>query len=150
MSSEVGALVDKMIADAENKIRTDLNNISAKVKRDFVEKAKEAVSSYYANYSPKIYQRTNNLRNNVIDDDLTFSILNGNGYGAAVQFNSNNMSDYNMGNKDVVVSNFMYGIHGRRNIAVDGNPAIDLMKQFQDGYKATLDGYFIGLGYTVR
>lgn len=149
MSADVNAFVDKIIADAENKIRTDLSNISSKAKRDFVERAKEAVSLYYANYYPKIYQRTDNLRNNVIDDDISFSVLNGGEYGAWIQFNSNGMASYTMGSKDVVVSNFMQGIHGRRSVAVDPNPAMDLMDDFQNSYKKTLDGYFIALGYTI-
>ena len=150
MSTDVNAFVDKIIADAEKKIRTDLKDISSKAKRDFVEKAKEAVTSYYANYFPRIYQRTNNLRDNVIDDDVSFAVLNGNGYGAWIQFNSGGMSDYAMGSKDIVVSNFLYGIHGRRSIAVDSNPAADLMDDFQKNYKKILDGYFINLGYTVK
>lgn len=150
MSADVNTLVDKIIADAEKKIRTDLKNISSMAKKDFVGKAKEAVLLYYTNYTPRIYERTNNLRDNVVDDDLSFSTLNGNGDGAWVQFNSNNMSDYNVGNKNAVVSNFMYGIHGKSSIFVEDNPAMDLMKDFQNNYKKTLDNYFINLGYTVK
>lgn len=149
MSADVNAIVDKIIADAEKKIRTDLSNISSKAKRDFVEKAKETVLLYYANYTPRIYQRTYNLSNNVIDDDISFSVLNGGEYGAFIQFNSQGMSDYGMGSKDIVVSNFMQGIHGRKSVFVDGNPAIDLMDKFQEDYKEILDGYFIDLGYRV-
>jgi hypothetical protein len=152
MSADVNAIVDKIIADAEKKVRTDLKNISSKVKKDFVYKAKEAVSAYYANYSPKIYIRTNNLRNGVIDEDISFEALNGNGYGAWIQFNSNGMSDYEDGtySADIVVSNFMSGIHGRSSVAVEDNPARDLMNDFQNNYKKTLDSYFIDLGYTVN
>ena len=150
MSSNVNAFIDKMIADAEQKIRTDLKDISSKAKRDFVEKAKETVALYYAHYSPKIYERTNNLKDNVVDDYLSFVVLNGHGYGAWVQFNSSNMSDYNIGNKDAVVSNFMYGIHGRPNVFMESIPAIELMEDFQLNYKKILDGYFINLGYTVK
>ena len=41
MGTGVNAFIDKIVADAEKKIRTDLSNISSKAKRDFVEKAKE-------------------------------------------------------------------------------------------------------------
>lgn len=149
MSASVNALVDKIIADAEAKVRTDLKDISSKVKTDFVTKAKETVFSYYV-WKPRTYQRTYNLQNNVVDDDLTFATLNGNGYGAWIQFNSSGMSDYSMGNKDVVVSNFMYGIHGRRSVFVESNPAMDLMDDFQQNYKKNLDSYFVNLGYTVQ
>ena len=147
MGADVNSFVDKIISDAEKRVRTDLKNVSSKIKQDFTDKAKEAVLMYYTNYSPRTYNRTYNLKENVIDDDLSFTILNGD--GAWVQFNSSNMSDYNIGDKDVVVSNFMYGIHGKRNIFVEGNPAINLMETFQENYKSILDGYFISLGYKV-
>jgi hypothetical protein len=152
MNANIDAFVDKIIADAEKKIRTDLRDISSKTKRDFVEKAKEVVMLYYSHYPkpPRIYERTNNLRDNVVDDNLSFITLNGNGYDAWVQFNSDSMSDYVMGNKDVVVSNFMHGIHGRKSIFVEDDPAMDLMNDFQNNYKKILDGYFINLGYTVK
>lgn len=150
MSTDVNSFIDKIVADAEKKIRTDLKNVSTKVKKDFVNKAQETVSLYYANYSPKVYQRTNNLRDHVIDDDLSFAILNASGYGGWVQFNSAQMSDYPRGSKEAVVSNFMYGIHGKKTIAVEDEPAINLMNDFQNNYKQILDGYFMNLGYTVK
>ena len=152
MGADVNAIVDKIIADAEKKIRTDLKNISSKAKKDFVDKAKEVVLLYYANYSPKLYIRTDNLKNGVIDEDISFSALNGNGYGAWIQFNSNGMSDYEDGtfSADTVVSNFMYGIHGRPRVKIDEAPAITLMNNFQNNYKKTLDGYFLSLGYRVH
>ena len=150
MSTDVNTLVDKIVADAEKKVRTDLKKISSMAKIDFLGKAKEAVLLYYSHYHPMVYVRTGNLKDNVIDDDFSFSTLNGNGYGAWIQFNSNGMSDYSIGSKDAVVSNFMYGIHGKKSIAVEGNPAIDLMDAFQENYKTILDGYFVNLGYTVK
>lgn len=150
MSADVNSLVDKIIADAEKKVRTDLKNISSIAKRDFIAKAKEAVLLYYTNYTPKIYERTNNLRDNVIDDSLSFVALNGKGYDAWVQFNADGMSDYDIGSKEAVVSNFMYGVHGKRSIFMEPNPAIDLMDDFQNSYKSILDGYFVNLGYTVE
>lgn len=151
MSTDVNAFVDKIIADAEKKVRTDLKDISSKVKNDFTNKAKEVVILYYTNYKPIKYVRTNNLRDNVVyDDNLSFIALNGNGYDAWVQFNSDNMSDYDTGNKDAVVSNFMYGIHGRPSISVEKESAMSLMDDFQQNYKNILDGYFINLGYIVK
>ena len=152
MSADINAIVDKIIADAEKKVRTDLEYISSKAKNDFITKAKEVVMLYYSHYPkpPRIYERTNNLRDNVVDSDLSFVALNGNGYGAWVQFNSDSMSDYPMGNKDIVVANFMHGVHGRPSIFVEEEPAITLMDDFQNNYKKTLDGYFSSLGYTVK
>lgn len=150
MSADINTLVDKIIADAEKKVRTDLKHISSMVKKDFINKAKEVVLLYYSHYSPRVYNRTMNLKENVINDDLSFSTLNGNGYGAWIQFNSDNMSEYNVGSKEAVVSNFMSGIHGKRSIFVEENSAIDLMDDFQNNYKKVLDGYFMNLGYTVK
>lgn len=150
MDTDINAVVNRIIADAEKKIRTDLKDISSKAKQDFIQKAKEVVLLYYSHYQPKVYQRTNNLRDNVIDDELSFTALNGNGYGAWVQFNSSGMADYKTGSKDAVVSNFMSGIHGKPSIFVEESSAIDLMDDFQLSYKETLDRYFINLGYTVK
>ena len=150
MSAGVNAIVDKIIADAEKKVRTDLKAISSKAKQDFVDKAREAVCTYYANYDPKLYIRTDNLRYGVIDENPSFTVLNGNGYNAWIQFNSGKMRDYTMGSKDVVVFNFMEGIHGRESVFVDSNPAVDFMNDFQNNYKKTLDSYFIDLGYKVK
>ena len=149
MNADINALVDKLVADAEKKIRTDLVDISSRVKKDFVEKASEVVMMYYSNYQPKIYQRTYNLKENVINEEVSFSVLNGGSYGAWIRFDSDSMEEYEIGNKDAVVSNFMYGIHGRRNIFVEKNSAKSLMDDFQMNYKKILDGYFIGLGYSV-
>lgn len=152
MSTDINGLVDKIIADAEKKVRTDLSVISLKAKNDFVAKAKEVVMLYYAHYTkpPRVYERTNNLRDNVVDTDLAFTALNGKGYEAWIQFNSDNMSDYIMGSKDVVVTNFMHGVHGRPSVFVEAEPAIELMDNFQINYKKTLDNYFLNLGYTVK
>ena len=152
MSTDINAFVDKIIADAEQKVRTDLTAISLKAKNDFIAKAKEVVMLYYSHYPkpPRIYERTNNLRDNVIDTDLSFIALNGSGYDAWIQFNSDNMFDYDIGNKDVVVANFMHGIHGRPSIFVETEPAMKLMDAFQNNYKKTLDNYFLDLGYTVK
>ena len=154
MGADVNSLIDKIIADAKQKVRTDLASISSKAKKDFADKAKEVVLLYYAHYTkpPRVYERTNNLRDGVIDDgeDLSFSTLNGDGYGAWIQFNSDGMAEYDIGNKDIVVSHFMEGIHGRPSVFVEKNPAIDLMDEFQNNYKQTLDTYFINLGYTVK
>lgn len=150
MSADVNTLVDKIIADAEEKVRTDLKNISSMVKKDFTDMAKEVVMLYYSHYSPRTYTRTGNLKNNVVDDYLSYVVLNGHGYGAWIQFNSANMSDYDIGNKDAVVSNFMYGVHGKPYIFMESLPAIDLMDDFQVNYKKTLNGYFSNLGYTIN
>lgn len=152
MSNNVNALIDKIINDAEKKVRTDLKVISSKAKQDFTEKAKEVVLLYYANYEPKLYTRTYNLQEGVINDSVSFNSLNGNGYGAWIQFSTNGMKDYiDGGDKFMVVESFMEGIHGRPSIQVDSPSPTDLMNDFQYRYKrSTLNGYFRSLGYRVN
>ena len=153
MASNVDALIDKILDKAEAKVKASLVSISSKITADFRAEAKNAIQSYYANYTPVLYERTGNLRKNVIGDDLSFNVLNGNTYGGGVQFNSGNMPDYtNGGDKDIVVQNFMAGIHpGRRGpVHVEYTPAHQIMEDFQKGYKKTLDGYFISHGFTVH
>ena len=156
MNAGIDAFVEKIIADAETKIKTDLEVVSQKIRKDFTDKAKEAVLQYYANYTPEIYVRTNNLRDNVVRD-ISFSVLNSGQYGAFIQFNSSKMSEYpsygradGVSVKDIVVANFMAGIHGREEIQKDDNPAQQIMDGFQINYKKTLDRYFVNLGYKVR
>jgi hypothetical protein len=44
----------------------------------------------------------------------------------------------------------MAGIHGRPSIFVEADPANSIMEKFQNGYKKTLDTYFISRGYSVK
>jgi hypothetical protein len=60
------------------------------------------------------------------------------------------MRDYDIGNKEIVVANFMHGIHGRPSIFVENESAMKLMDTFQNNYKTTLDNYFLDLGYIVK
>ena len=154
MANNINALIDKIVDDAEAKVRADLKVISSKAKNDFIEKAKEVVLLYYANYPkpPRFYERTYNLRDNVIDEDVPFGALNGNGYGAWIEFSADNMKDYtDGGDKFMIVESFMEGIHGRPSIQVDSPSPTKLMDDFQDNYKKrTLDGYFRSLGYRVN
>lgn len=154
MSDNIDALINQIINDAEKKIRTDLKVISSKVQNDFAEKAKEVVLLYYTNYPkpPRIYERTYNLHDNVIDYNVSFDFLKKNMYGSWLQFNSNNMKDYtDGGDKDKVVKNFMFGIHGDEDVFVEEMPGKYIMDEFQHGYKKRkLDGYFRQLGYSVK
>lgn len=153
MASNVDTLIDKILDKAEAKVKASLVSISSKITNDFRRKATYAIQEYYSNYTPYIYDRTGNLRDNVIGDELSFSILNGNIYGGGVQFNSGNMSNYmDGGDKEIVVKNFMEGIHPapRSPAYVEENSACQIMKEFQNGYKKTLDKYFISHGFEVH
>lgn len=154
MAAKTNVSIDKMLAEAEAKVKASLTEISTLIKRDFKEQAHSTLALYYAHYKPRAYERTYNLMNNAIDDDISFDdfdISDTNMYGGFVHFTSNEMNDYSRGDKDIVVSNFMEGIHGRPSIYVEREPAMLLMDKFQENYKSkTLDKYFIDRGFTVN
>ena len=151
MDINVDDFVEKIFKDAKKKVETDLAFISAQAKQDFETEARRTVMEYYAHYTPRVYDRTGNLKKNVIDNEPSFSVLNGKSkYEAWISFSSENMSNYSRGSKDAVVSNFMAGIHGRPSIAVEDDPAKSIMEKFQNGYKQKLDTYFISRGYSVK
>ncbi len=151
MDIDVNAFVDKIFEDAKKKVETDLAFISSQAKKDFETEARRTVMAYYAHYKPKVYDRTDNLKKYVVDNELSFSVLNGKTkYEAWIGFNSDHMADYSSGSKDAVVSNFMAGIHGRPSIFVEAYPAKNIMDKFQNDYKKKLDIYFISRGYSVK
>ena len=153
MATKTNVSIDKMLAEAEAKVKTSLTEISTLIKHDFEEQAKNALALYYAHYTPDIYERTENLLRGAINDDIEFDdfdLNNKNLYGGWVHFNSDEMNEYQQGNKEIVLSNFMFGIHGRPSVYVEPEPAIVLMEKFQKNYKKTLDKYFIQRGFTVN
>ena len=155
MATKKTKSIDTMLAEADAKIRSDLTEISRLARRDFRNKAQDALVTYYANYPkpPRIYERTENLLKNAINDDMSFDdfmITDKDSYGVWVHFNADNMDDYDTGDRYAVLDNFMYGIHGRPSIKVDSNPAITVMNNYQRGYKNILDGYFSSRGFIVN
>ena len=143
IDASIAAFAKKIVDDAEKKVRADVKTINAKAKDDFVNKATEVILLYYSNYyPPKVYDRTYNLRDNVLNKSEN----------AWIQFNSRYMDDYiDGGNKDVVVHNFMQGVHGKPSIQVDSPTPAELMNDFQNNYKKRiLDNYFRDLGYKVN
>ena len=155
MATTKNKSIDKMLAEADAKIRSDLTEISRLARTDFRNKAHDVLVTYYKNYfkSLRIYERTENLLNNAINDDMSFDdfiISDKDSYGAWVHFNADNMNDYDTGDKYAVLSNFMYGIHGKPEIKIDTNPAISSMNAFQLNYKKTLDKYFKERGFTIN
>ena len=155
MATKPRKSIEQMLAEADAKIRSDLTEISNLARKDFRNKAQDALVTYYANYPkpPRIYERTENLLQNAINDDMSFDdfvISDADSYGAWVHLNADNMEDYETGDKYAVLSNFMYGIHGKPSIKVDINPAIVLMDSFQTNYKKTLDKYFTERGFIVN
>ncbi len=153
MATKKSKSLEKMLAEADAKIRADLKEISRLVRKDFRNQAENALSAYYANYTPKVYNRTGNLMDNAINDDISFDdfiITNKDSYGGWVHFNSYDMDDYDTSDKNAVLSNFMYGIHGKPEIKIESNPALRLMESYQSNYKTILDGYFSSRGFTIN
>lgn len=153
MATKKPKSIEKMLAEADAKIRADLKEISGLVRKDFRSQAENALSAYYANYTPKVYNRTGNLMDNAINDDMSFDdfiITNRDSYGGWVHFNADNMDDYETSDKNGVLSNFMYGVHGRPEIKIEDTPAIRLMENYQNNYKKILDGYFSSRGFTIN
>lgn len=151
MSSKTNIMIDTMLAEIETKVKADLVDISKQITQDFKAQARNVVTAYYLNYNPLMYERTYNLSSGVINDDISFSVLNGSGYGGGVQFSPMKMNDYvSGGNKNAVVNNFMLGIHGSEKVQVDDISPMNAMEEFQNNYKEILDRYFIGRGYKVN
>lgn len=151
MSSKTNIMIDTMLAEIETKVKADLVDISKQITQDFKAQARNVVTAYYLNYNPLMYERTYNLSSGVINDDISFSVLNGNGYGGGVQFSPMKMNDYvSGGNKNAVVNNFMLGIHGSEKVQVDDISPMNAMEEFQNNYKEILNGYFISRGYKVN
>lgn len=153
MATKINVSIDQMLAEAEAKVKTSLTEISTLIKHDFRQQAETALALYYAHYKPEVYERTENLLHGAINDDIAFDDFNlsdKNLYGGWVHFNSDEMNEYKQGDKEAVLSNFMFGIHGKPSIYVEPEPAIVLMGNFQKNYKKTLDKYFIQRGFTVN
>lgn len=148
--NNMGLIINDIVAKAEKKIISDCKAAGKQIQKDFTKRAQEAVDIYYSEYDPyPSYIRTNNLYSNVIDD---MNMIYANDFvGGDISFSHNGMAPYeDNGNPELVVFNFMRGIHGNDSVKV-GNNVINYMTSFQDGYKASvLDGFFAKRGYKVR
>lgn len=147
--------IDIMLAEADAKIRSDLTEISRLARKDFRNKAQDALVAYYTNYPkpPRIYERTENLLKHAINDDMTFddfAFSDKDSYGAWIHFNADDMDDYETGDKYAVLDNFMHGIHGKSSIKLEDNPAINIMTNYQANYKKILDKYFSNRGFIIN
>ena len=146
-----------MLPDLEPKLDSHLQPLRPTAPAAALTNASEVVLMYYSNYDPKEaswprgYNRTYNLQNNVINDNVSFRALNGNEYGAWIEFTPATMYDYyDNGDRHIIVDSFMSGIHGKPSVQVDSPSPMAIMDNFQKGYKSTLDGYFASLGYRIK
>ena len=153
MKINTGAIADEIIAEAKKQIKKDIKAIGKQAKKDFLVQSQLVAYLYYTRYTPRKYERTHNLLDNVVDDSMLFSSFGGDSVNAGISFNASGMSDYEDGSsyaKHVVVDNFMEGIHGKKSIQQDSRNALVLMEEFQQNYKKTLDRYFAERGYTIE
>ena len=142
----VNSSADSMLKEAEKQIKKDLQDISKLIKKDFLYQGKKMVYGYYGEYDPLVYQRTWNLAAHVLNKDVAGIAT----YGAFIKFSSENMAAYDMGgNKDIVFASFMEGIHGSPSVFT-GNNVSNIMDEFQNNYKSTLDKYFLSRGYIIN
>ena len=129
-------------------IRSAMRDVAKKVEADFMIQAKECMDAYYREYTPLVYDRTENLRDNgyhpykryrknEIDVGVAFSADEMNPYPVD---EGSDLSGYDIAN--IVVSNFMEGIHGRPSISI-GRHVDETMRHFTTAYKHwELDKYF--------
>ena len=131
-------------------IRGAMREVVTKVEADVMTQAKKCMDAYYQEYTPLIYERTENLRDNgyhpyrryrknEIDVGVAFSADEMNPYKVE---DSSTLNGFDIAN--IVVNNFMQGIHGRPSIAV-GRYVDETMQHFTTAYKHwELDKYFEG------
>lgn len=129
-------------------IRKSMRTVANKVKMDFVTQGQACMDAYYREYDPLKYDRTFNLQNNAVYPyerarkgevfvGVAFSSLNMDPYKVS---ENSELDGYDVAN--LVVSNFMEGIHGHPSIRV-GRYVDETMTHFETSYKFwELDKYF--------
>ena len=148
MKNTVKEFVDGVKTQGKKAIRSAMRDVVHKVETDFMIQAKECMDAYYREYTPLVYDRTYNLQNNgyhpyrryrknEIDVGVAFSADEMEPYTV---LNNSNLSGYDIAN--IVIDNFMEGIHGSPNIYV-GRHVDETMQHFTSAYvHFELDKYF--------
>ena len=137
-------------------IRKSMRTVANKVKRDFVAQGQVCMDIYYREYDPSEYKRTFNLQNNAI---YPYERARKNELDVGVAFSADFMKPYEVSKNseldgydvaDIVVNNFMEGIHGSRSIYV-GRNVDETMHDFTTTYYTNkLDKYFTDVGFKLR
>lgn len=99
-----------IIKDQKNKMQQAVEYVAQKTRDDWERMAHRVMDSYYSDYDPKFYDRTDELRNIIIP---VFK-QNGNAYVAGMEFDYSRM-DHSMlpqFSEYSIFENFMYGAHG--------------------------------------
>ena len=134
-------------------IRRSMRTVANKVKTDFVIQAKACMDAYYQEYNPVSYIRTENLKEFAI---RPYERARAGELDVGVAFSSDLMNPYRVGAKseldgyevaDLVVNNFMEGIHGNPSIYV-GRHVDETMRHFTTAYNLwALDKYFSDINF---
>jgi hypothetical protein len=134
-------------------IRRSMRTVANKVKADFVAQAKICMDNYYQEYDPISYRRTENLKDNAI---YPYERARKGELDVGVAFSSEFMNPYRVGPKseldgyevaELVVNNFMEGIHGNPSISV-GRHVDETMRHFTTAYNTwALDRYFADINF---
>ena len=148
MKTVVKDFVEDIKTQGKKAIRSAMRDVVRKVESDFMAQAKVCMDNYYREYTPLVYDRTFNLqdngyhpyrryRKNEIDVGVAFSADEMNPYLAD---EDNGLNGYDIAN--IVVSNFMQGIHGSPSIYI-GKHVDETMQHFTSAYvHFELDKYF--------
>ena len=152
MKTIVKDFVNEVKNQGKKAIRGAMREVVRKVEADFMTQAKACMDNYYREYTPLAYKRTFNLqdhgyhpyrryRKNEIDVGVAFSADMMQLYHQPDDIEQDD-SITGFSIEDLVVNNFMQGIHGNEQIYVGAN-VDETMQHFTSAYvHFELDKYF--------
>ena len=153
MKNTVKNFVDEVKTQGKKAIRGAMRGVVKKVEMDFMIQAKACMDNYYREYTPRMYTRTYHLQDNGYHP---YRRYRKNEIDVGVAFSADKMGLYSQENneieqdditrgfsiEDLIVNNFMQGIHGNENIYVGAN-VDETMQHFTSAYvHFELDKYF--------
>lgn len=155
MKDIVKEFADSVKEDGRRAIRQVMRDVVKKVEKDFINQGRACVDNYYFEYTPIIYDRTYNLRDNVvqpyrryrkneIDVGVALTPIEMDSYFSIIFDERTKASEYKYQSdvESYVVQNFMQGIHGDPSIYV-GAHVDKTMQLFTTAYvNWELDKYF--------
>jgi len=129
-------LMQEIADDAEKFANTFVEAGVTEASRKIVELTEMALDIFYGSYSPKVYNREFNIRNNTYTPIIR---INGESGEGGVQLSSANMHEYwraGISTESIYDMVMFGGQHGR---AAASKPPYDIVKQFVEG--AALGNY---------
>lgn len=153
MDGVIKAFANQVANDGKDKIRKAMKLVSNRVEADFLEQAQNCLDNYYMEFTPTVYDRTENLRRNgfnpykryrrnEIDVGVSFDPSRMDKYRSNDSISEYKAKPYIKNIEQLVVVNAMEGIHGRPSVYV-GRNIDETMMHFTSAYAHWfLDGYF--------